>query len=544
MFPLTRIGWIVLSISLLVHHAVNAQATPPPVTVVVMVDQMRSDFLRRFNDQFEGGLARLLAEGVVFSDMRHEHAFARTATGHAVLVTGSHPKHTGIPNNVFWDRAESRLVNAVEDLDARVLGAPSDTGRSPQAMRRTAVGDWLKAASPNSKVFSVSGKDRSGILAGGKEPDGVYWYDRPSGQIVTSTYYRDALPEWVAEFNGADYPRALFARGWDRLLPEDAYERSREDDFAPENRGEGTTFPHRPDARHPNLTFYQQFALTPMLDDLTFRFAEQLIEVESLGTSGSPDLLLVGISSGDNIGHEYGPMSQEIQDFMLRLDRRLGEFMDHLDERFGSDGYSLVLTSDHGTPLLPEENERQGNRAERVTMTHVQEVLIPVLQQGLYDLQIDVIPRIIFFFPFGLAMAFPDGAVSDEAMAELRERVADAIRDTDWADDAFTYEEAADPETRSRPYLEAFQNNFVPDRAPDVFILYKENYFFSSGIPVDHGTPYAYDTQVPLIFLVPGLAGRVIGDRVRSIDVAPTIATILGIDPPADVDGRPLALRP
>ena len=522
----------------------NAQTAPPSVTVVVMVDQMRADFLRRFNDQFEGGLARLLAEGVVFSNMRHEHAFARTATGHAVLATGSHPKNTGIPSNVFWDRNQRRLVNAVEDLTVQVLGAPSDTGRSPQAMRRTAVGDWLKATSPNSKVFSVSGKDRSGILAGGMEPDGVYWYHRPSGQFVTSTYYRDALPEWVVAFNDADYPRALFGDGWDRLLPEDAYERSREDDFAPERRGESTTFPHRPDEEHPDLTFYEQFALTPLLDDLTFRFAEQLIDIEEVGTNGAPDLLLLGISSGDNMGHEFGPMSHEIQDFVLRLDRRLGEFMDHLDDRFGSDGYALILTSDHGTPLMPEENERQGTRAERVTMVELQEVLLPVLQQGLYELEIDVIPQITFFFPFGLTMAFPDGAVADEAMAELRERVADAVRATDWAADAFTYEEVADPETKTRAYLEAFQNNFVPDRAPDIFILYEESFFFSSGIPVDHGTPYGYDTQVPLIFLAPGLTGHVVGDGVRSIDVAPTIATLLGIDPPADVDGRPLALRP
>ncbi len=529
---------------MLAHPALSAQTARPPVTVVVFVDQMRADFLRRFNDQFEGGLARLMTQGVVFSNMRHEHAFTRTATGHAVLITGSYPKHTGIPSNVFWDRTEKRLVNAVEDLSVTILGAPSDTGRSPQAMRRGALGDWLKADSPNSKVFSVSGKDRSGILVGGKEPDGVYWYHRPSGQFVTSTYYRDALPEWIMEFNEADYARDLFRDGWHRLFPKKAYERSREDDFEPERRGEDTKFPHRPDRRHPDLTFYEQFALTPLLDDLTFRFAEHLIEMEDLGTSDSPDLLLIGISSGDNIGHEFGPMSQEIQDFVLRLDRRLGEFMGYLDERFGTDGYALILTSDHGAPLMPEENEREGIRADRVTMTHVQEVLLPVLQQGLYDLKITEIPRITFFYPFGLTMAFREGAVSDEAMAELRQRIAEAVRETDWAADAFTYEEVADPETKSRPYLKAFQNNFVADRAPDVFILYEENFFYSSGIPVDHGMPYAYDSHVPLLFLVPGLTGRVIGDRVRSIDVAPTIAYILGVSPPEEIDGSVLPLWP
>ena len=298
---LKQVGSIVLGILLLAHSAGYAQTDPPPITVMVMVDQLRADVLRRFHDQFEGGLARLLAEGVVFSDMHHDHAFALTATGHAVLLTGSHPNHTGISSNVYWDRTKRRLVNAVEDLTVTILGAPSDTGRSPQAMRRPALGDWLKADSPNSKVFVVSGKDRSGILAGGKAPDDVYWYHRPSGQFVTSTYYRDTLPDWVAEFNEQDYARGLFGDGWERMLPEEAYERSREDDFAPERRGKGATFPHRPDGEDSGLTFYEQFALTPLLDDLTFRFAKQMLEVEDLGTDDAPDLLFIPVGNAGNI---------------------------------------------------------------------------------------------------------------------------------------------------------------------------------------------------------------------------------------------------
>ena len=253
---------------------------------------------------------------------------------------------------------------------------------------------------------------------------------------------------------------------------------------------------------------------------------------------------MIGISSGDYMGHEYGPMSQENQDFVLRLDRRLGEFMDHLDERFGNDGYALIFTSDHGAPLMPEENQRRGVRAGRVTMNEVQDVLLPVLQQGLYDLEITEIPRITFFYPFGLTMAFPEGTISDEAMAELRQRVADAVRKTDWAADAFTYDELADPETEPRPYLEAFQNSFVADRAPDVVVLYEENFFLSNGLPIDHGMPYDYDTHVPLIFVAPGLPGRVVGDRVRAVDVAPTIAYILGVSPPENIDGVVLPLWP
>jgi hypothetical protein len=332
----------------------------------------------------------------------------------------------------------------------------------------------------------------------------------------------------------------MFAEGWTRLMPEDVYRQSREDAFPPENRGRSNTFPHLPDDGNSDLTFYEQFALTPLLDELTFDFAERLIESESLGSDDVSDILFLGISSGDNIGHEYGPMSHEIQDFVLRLDRRLGAFMRYLDERFGSEGYALILTSDHGTPLQPEENERHKNDAGRVDMTDLQEVLLPVLQQGLYDLEISVIPRVTFFFPFGLTMAFPEGAVPEESMAELRSRVASAIRGTNWARDAFTYDEVADPDTKSRPYLEAFQNNFVADRAPDVYVLYEENYFFSSGIPVDHGMPYEYDTRVPLVFLVPGLPARVVGDPVGAVDVAPTIASILRVTTPDDINGSVL----
>ncbi len=536
-------GSIALTLAMTVSGVLPAQEQPR-IVVLLVVDQMRADFFERFAPLFDGGLARVLREGVVFSDTHHDHAFTRTAAGHATLSTGAHPARTGIPDNAFWDQTEHRLRNAVEDGTVQILGAPSDTGRSPAALRVDAVGDWLNQAHPESRVFAVAGKHRAAIFLGGRHPDGAYWYHGDNGAFVTSTYYRAALPDWVEAFNAADYPRAYFRDGWTKLKDNGAYDRAREDSFPAENRGVNFVFPHGLDRPGDPLSPYEQFALTPHLDDVTFQFAESLVVREDLGGDDVVDLLLLGISSGDNIGHEYGPMSQEVEDFVLRLDRRLGSFLAFLDERIGPDRYALVLTSDHGAPVMPEENQRRKVTSGRVTMAELQPVLLPVLQKALFDFEIQVIPRITFYFPFGMTIAFPDGVTTDEQMRQIRKRVAEAVRKADWAADAFTYDELADPDTRDRPYLAEFRRSFVPDRAPDVIIHYKENFFFSTGLPVDHGTPYGYDTHVPLIFKVPGLAPRVSGVRAGAVDVAPTIAHILGITVPGSIDGKVLSLEP
>jgi hypothetical protein len=286
----------------------NAQ---PKLVVLVSVDQMRADYLTRFGDMFEGGFAKLLADGASFTDVHHEHGFTQTAPGHATLATGVFPSRSGIVDNVWYDRQEGRTINSVEDLSSPILGFAADSGRSPANLLRETVGDWLKQSSPESKVFSLSVKDRAAILLGGKRPDGVYWYHGESGMYVTSGYYADAPHPWVQAFNERKLADDYILAGWHPSMKEDAYSLSREDDFPAEDDSTDAAFPHLfdvavpdpeeyPDSvAHPEPWHYSRLRYTPYPDHMTFELARQLVREERLGADDVPDLLLIGASSGD-----------------------------------------------------------------------------------------------------------------------------------------------------------------------------------------------------------------------------------------------------
>ncbi len=526
------------------------RADPPPLVVLLVVDQMRADYLERFAPEFSGGLAELLRSGAQYADAHHAHAITATAPGHATLGTGVHPARHGIPANVFWDDATGALRYAAADDDVVIVGAPGDSGRSPAQLRHGTVGDWLRTASPESKVFAVSGKDRAAILMGGHVPDGVYWYHRYRGTFVTSSYYTDALPAWVQAFNAATSPLQYAADGWQRTRPDEAYALAREDAFPAESDGIDIVFPHRfrdddgaaldsltPDEHAAVLS---RFYGSPFLDAMVLDFTRALIAEEQLGRDATPDLLLLSLSAADLIGHEFGPLSHEVADEYFRLDALLGAFFATLDTVVGSGKWSVIVSADHGSPLIVEEYQRQGLAAQRVTLADVEQALVPPLQQVLFDARVPEVPRISASFPFGITLAFPPGSVTGDQQRQVRAAVAEGIRNAPWAIDAFTRDELAADSTPDRAYLTPFRRSFVPDRAPDVAVVYAERHFLSLGLVVNHGTPHAYDTHVPLIVRGPGIAPARYDRRVHTVDVAPTVAALLGITPPDGLDGQAL----
>jgi hypothetical protein len=404
-----------------------------------------------------------------------------------------------------------------------------------------AVGDWLKEASVHSKVFAAATKDRVAVLMGGRRADAAYWYHEDSGRYVTSRYYRPELPAWVETFNATDPMSAYMAAGWSKLRDDAAYARSREDSFPPETGGKHFLFPHA--IGDNGLPPHQSITYTPFADAVTLQLIRHLVTEEELGGDERPDLLAIGLAGGDAIGHEFGPMSQEVQDYYLRLDLELGAFLEFLDRQVGADRYVVLLTADHGTPLLPEESQRRGVEAGRVTLADLQPMLVPVLQEALFDLEIEAIPQISFVFPYGFSMLFPDSAVTERQLRELRARVAAAVRKAPGVADAFTFEELANRTTKARPFLAEYRASFVPNRAPDVMVHFKRNYFFTTTLPVDHGTPYDYDTHVPIMLFGAGVAPGRKDQRVSVTDVAPTLAALLGVTPSPDVEGQSLLGR-
>lgn len=521
--------------------AAPVESSPPPLVVFIAVDQMRFDYLERFGDLYDGGLARLLKGGLVFTNVHHTHALTGTAPGHATLVTGVVPARHGIPANRFFDRTAGRFVYAVEDTAARTVGMGSGAaGRSPKQLEAATVGDWLKAASPESKVLSLAAKDRVAVLMAGRRADGAYWYHDGTGRFVTSSYYRSELPPWLEAFNAGSVVQRYAASGWQKLREESAYARAREDSFPAEAGGKGFVFPHTigDDGTPPE----QGIALTPFLDVVVLELARLLVREEELGRDSIPDLLLLGLASGDAIGHEFGPLSQEMEDYYLRLDQALGEFFEFLDREVGSGRYVVVLTADHGAPYLPEENHRRGIPAGRVTLADLQPVLVPALERGLFELEISEVPQVGFAFPYGLALAFPAEAITPAKLKELRRRLAGALREAPGVADAFTFDELLDPTVEERPFLAAYRASFFPDRAPDVMVHFERNYFFTTTLPLDHGTPYDYDTHVPLVVLGAGIAAGRRTEAVAGVDIAPTVARLLGIEAPA-ADGRAVEVR-
>ncbi|MCG8467576.1 MAG: alkaline phosphatase family protein [Gemmatimonadetes bacterium] len=520
-----------LALALLVACAPERRGAeaPPRLAVVLVVDQMRADFLDRYEPLFEAGFARVLSEGAVFTRAEHDHATTVTAVGHATIATGSIPAQSGIVGNDFFDRGEGRTVYSASDPNAVILDYPDLAGRSAVRLRRAGLADWLKAARPESRVFSTALKDRSAIMMGGHASDGVYWYEGAIGTLVTSDYYRDDVPDWVGRFAARARAASYFSGGWDPLSASH-----------PGRTGRAVSFSHRfsemytggrPEA--PDARYFVEFTDTPFSDEMILQFARTAVDEEGLGTDANPDLLLIGASAGDYIGHRWGPYSPEVRDYYVRLDRYLGRLFDFLDDRVGADRWTLVLTSDHGVTPPPEELPR--GDARRIPEERFSEEVRAALVAAYADVRIEPAPRI----------RWQDGPhiLSETAtpaeLRTLRRAIADRLAEIDFVAAAYTAEEVAGTSPRRGDMLGRFRRSFDADRSPDVMLRFERGLVVGETTAT-HGSPYAHDRHVPLVFMGPGIAPGRHSAPVRTVDIAPTLAALLGIPTPGDLDGRPI----
>lgn len=527
-----------------------AAGARPRLVVVLVVDQMRADSLTRFADLYQGGLARLRRDGAVFTEGHVQHALTYTAPGHASVATGTHPRQHGIVENEWYDRGTRREVYAAADPQARtvVAGArpPAPEGRSPAQLLRPGLGDWLKGQVPRARVFSVALKDRAALLLGGQRPDRAYWYDSSAAGFVSSSWYGDALPAWVAEFNRGDALYRRFAEGWQRLAAPAAYARSGDDRVDAEHDGARTELPHPFDDGGPQAreVFLKELAWTPFGDELALSFARRLVREEQLGKDEHPDLLLVSCSSADYVGHRYGPTSHETQDYYLRLDGWLGEFLADLDAEVGPGNYVLAMTSDHGVMPLPELLVKDGQKAARRVAHEEYRTRVRALVRAAAAAA--GLPETV------LLHVGEDGVWLDTAAAEaqkvpaakLRAAVAEQLRTLDFVAETFTADALASEGSADTPYLARYRRSFVPERSPDVLMRFKE-WALVGAQPrgTSHGSPYRYDTHVPVLFFGGPVAAKTLDRPVGTVDVAPTLAELLGLATPAGLDGRSLAAQ-
>lgn len=525
------------------------EVTRPRLAVVLVVDQMRADYLERYADLYTGGLARLRREGAWFTDGHVQHALTYTAPGHASVATGRHPAHHGIVANDWFDRDARKTVYAAEDPQAPpalASGSADLPGRSPRLLEGPGFGDWLKAAEPDARVFSVALKDRSSVLMGGQRPDRAYWYAAEVAGYVSSTWYADGAPPpaWVATFNASGAALLRFAQGWTRLRDLSVYLRSGPDRVDAEADGKRTEFPHLFDDGTPGAraAFAKELLTTPFGDELTLKFARALVDAEQLGADGTPDLLMISCSSADYVGHAYGPHSHEVEDYYLRLDGYVGELLTYLDEHVGKDRYVLALTADHGALPLPEEARLRGHPAARRVVEGVYKT--QARSAALVGLATLKLPETALMH-LGEDGLWLDAAVAEAAgvtPADMRAAVATALRGLDFVADSFTADELAGPVDPQRPFMTGYQRSYFAARSPDVVLRFKEwNLVDARERGTSHGSPYAYDTHVPVLFFGAGVRAGLHAQPAGTVDVAPTLAALLGIKTPGDLDGRNLA---
>jgi predicted AlkP superfamily pyrophosphatase or phosphodiesterase len=499
----------------------QARTERPTLIVLLTVDQMRGDYLDRFRSGFTGGFARLLRDGAVFTNARQDHGLPGTAAGHATIGTGRWPRSHGILRN----------VESVPDSASPLLEAAGD-GASPRGLQGTTLFDWIQARWPDARALSVSLKDRSAILPVGHARQHVYWY---AGRIfTTSRWYGDSLPDWVRRFNRGLGPAQRPGRAWTLLRPRAAYP---EPDSMPYENAGDFAFPHG--LPGDTLAAAAQMRLVPWGDSVTLALALEGVNRLRLGRGPGVDFLAVSLSVTDYVGHRYGPNSLEIHDQMLWLDRYLGQFLDALARRVPRNRTLVVLTADHGVTAYPEWTRENGDPAAAYINREVDTVLVEELARltSAYGRG-----RWIQYREYGLVVFDRAGlrrvGVDPDSLAEVlaaRLRPIEGILRVDtrrslWAADSTVSDG-----------VRRWQHHLAPDTPGDLMITPAENRVISRPGEARHGFATDADTWVGLVFSGPGIRpGRYAG-RANTVDIAPTVAHLLGVAPLEPVNGRVLS---
>lgn len=536
-----------------------AEPQRPALVVVVSIDQFPYEYLERMRSGMDarGMFNRFRQEGAVMVNCHHGHAFTYTAPGHSVLLTGAFPNINGIIGNEWYDRAAGRAVYCVEDDRYTVVGNPLETppaptvpaeagaaakpqkpkgkskGVSPRPLLAGTLGDVLKLADPRSKIVGVSLKDRAAVLMTGQLADGAYWFDTKTGNWITSSYYRKELPGYLRTLNEQPAAEAFAGRSWQPLLgPEqytDYYARVKFSTLPPIKSG----FPHRM-PEQPNAQYFQAMTLSPFGNELTLQAARLLLTYEDLGKDEAPDLLAINLSSNDYVGHRYGPQSIEVQDITYRTDRMLAEFADFVTKQLAGRPWVMTLSSDHGVAPVPEYARALGLPAARNPLGST-----PALRD-----QLEARLRAQFGQPesgkryvteldaTSVYLAHDLPQLAGDRLLTAQRLVRDYLNEQPAVAVVFTREELTAQDASIKSLAMAFERSFNAARSGDVLYALKP-YNISGMIPATHGSPWEYDTHVPLLFWGPGIRQGEYTRAVTPAAMAPTLARLLHVDAPS-----------
>ncbi|MEH6835155.1 MULTISPECIES: alkaline phosphatase family protein [Falsihalocynthiibacter] len=538
--------------------AANAQ-DKPRLILQITVDQLRGDLLTRHLDQFgEGGFRYLLEQGIHYNNAHHTHANTETIVGHTTLATGANPAAHGMVGNLWYDRAAGRTVYNIEDADYSILTSGADVddsteidptqraatseGRSPRTILTSTFGDELAVSTVGqAKVFGVSIKDRGAVSMAGHAGK-AFWFSKAAGQFVTSNYYYDAYPTWVEDWNAKGLPQSYSGLSWELLNPIGTYLFGERDDqdWEPDFAGFGRTFPH-PLGTTEDKYYTTMLTLSPFGDQMTADFAKTLIDAEGLGDDDVTDFLSVSFSVTDYVGHFFGPSSLEAEDNLLQLDRTLADLFAYVDAEVGLENTLIVLAADHGAPEAPGYLASIGmpgsyvspdewDTAPAIKRIKTRFGITGPLFEG-YD------------HPYlTLAADVRDNPEIDRVA--LESAVADELVSFEGVAYAVPSSRLREGSLPDNALMQAVLNNYHPDRSGDIYVVFQPESFINDmdglSVTVTHGSPWRYDTFVPILFAGQGISPQTVSRRVHPIDVALTLSVLAGTRPPSGATGEVL----
>ena len=518
---MTRRLFAVLATCTLLTAAVPRPASEPKkpkLVLAIAIDQFRYDYLTRFRADYSGGLDRLLRHGAVFTNARYRHYPTVTAIGHSVFLSGATPSMSGIVGNEWFDREAGKQVTSVGDPATALLGGKAAAGSSPRKLLVSTVGDELKMASRGkSRVIGISLKDRAAILPSGHICDGAYWFDGETGNFVSSTFYFPDLPQWVKNFNSARFPDRYLNAEWNPLVANLDYPA-----FSKKMAGA------------PGGAFYNSLEASPYSNELLEAFAEQAIEAEQIGRHGAVDLLTISFSANDYVGHQVGPDAPEVRDMAIRVDRVIGKLLEFVDKQVGLENTVVVLTGDHGVAPLPEvlaEEKMPGGRASgKAVLETIQTALASRFGDGKWVVAGSPGPYL------------DHQLIQDKKLneAEVERVAAEAVARLPHVFRVYTREDLLHGRVIDDAITREVVNGFYPARASDLFVI-GDPYWIEAAHGTTHGSPFMYDSHVPVIFMGPNVKAGRYDLTIAPDDIAPTLATMLDVETPSGAMGRVLA---
>ncbi|MCA6461787.1 MAG: alkaline phosphatase family protein [Chitinophagaceae bacterium] len=505
----------------------------PKLVVGIVVDQMRWDYLTRYYPLFQanGGFRRMLGDGFSFDNTQIPYVPTVTACGHTCVYTGSIPALHGIVGNNWWDNRLQKGMYCSEDKSVKGVGSKTeeDGQMSPKNMLTTSVCDELRLASNfASKVIGIAIKDRGAILPAGHSANAAYWYESKTGNFISSTYYMNELPGWVQQFNGRKLPDSLYRLGWKTALPAATYSLySSADDKAYESKPfgkEALGFPY--DLSKFVGKDYSKISSTPWGNTLTAEMAKAAVLAEKLGQGSATDFLAVSFSSPDYIGHSFGPNSWENADDYVRLDQELGIFFQFLDAQLGAKSYTVFLTADHAVAHIPgylKENRIPGGLLDMSGM--MKDMNLQIKQRyGIDNAIASIMNEQVY-----LSRKRMDTSKAD--VVEIKNFIVQYLLKEENITHAFSSDDVLITPL-PKVIREMYANGFHPSRSGDVSFIPKPGYFIGGSTGTTHGSPFQYDTHIPLLWYGWGIKKGSSNKMVYMTDIAPTVAALLRIQAP------------